>query len=254
MTAPNALQTEALQAIQDNGGKHNLARFRRATKDKLVRAGWATRVDGLFQLTENGRQVIAAPTATPREVDEALAAAWHVADKADAAITSAASTMRHIYAGHIGQRVTYGRKGAQFPREATADAAAAWFETLDQDASLMTISNYSGTIGGTLSRYTERITAHYAAMVAVRKLDMLYTGWSRFFLVTSSAGHVHSSTGCHTCRDTTTYGWMPELSGKSEAEAVAELGAVLCSACFPTAPVAHQGGKITKAQASKLAA
>jgi 3-deoxy-D-manno-octulosonic acid (KDO) 8-phosphate synthase len=61
MTAPNALQTEALQAIQDNGGKHNLSRFRRATKDKLVRAGWATRVDGLFQLTENGRQVIAAP-------------------------------------------------------------------------------------------------------------------------------------------------------------------------------------------------
>lgn len=192
---------------------------------------------------------------TPREIDEALATAWRAADKATAAVASAASTLRSIYTQRvIGQRVKFGRKGAEFPREATAQAAAEWFATLDQAASLLTISNYSGTIGDTLARYNERVAAETAALIVVRELNTLYTGWSRFFLVTSSAGHVHSSTGCHTCRYSTTYGWMPELSGKSEAEAVAELGAVLCSACFPTAPVAHQGGKITKAQASKLAA
>lgn len=87
-------------------------------------------------------------------------------------------------------------------------------------------------------------------------LDEVYMDnrWSRFFLVTSSAGHVHSSTYCHTCKPTTTYGWLPELSGKSEEEAVTALGTVLCSVCFPSAPIAHTGGKISKAKAAKLAA
>jgi hypothetical protein len=88
---------------------------------------------------------------------------------------------------------------------------------------------------------------------AIRNEDDKYTGWSRFFLVTSSAGHIHSSMSCSTCRPTTAYGWMPELSGKSEEEAVSTLGPALCSVCFPSAPVDYVGGKITKAQAGKLA-
>lgn len=192
---------------------------------------------------------------TPREIDEAIAAAWHKANAAAAQVASAASSMRSIYCSvALKHRVTYGRKGAEFPRQATTEAAAAWFETLDQAANLLTISNYSGTIGETLNRYVDRIQAYQVAATAVRELEMFYTGWSRFFLVTSSAGHVHSSTGCHTCRATTTYGWMPELSGQSEAEAVAKLGAVLCSACFPSAPVEHQGGRIAKAKAARMAA
>lgn len=79
-----------------------------------------------------------------------------------------------------------------------------------------------------------------------------YTGWSRFYLVTSSPGHVHSSTACSTCNRRTRYGWLPELSGKTEGETVGELGSNLCSVCFPSAPVEHQGGKLTKAQAEKI--
>ena len=45
------------------------------------------------------------------------------------------------------------------------------------------------------------------------------------------------------------YGWLPKLSGMTEAEAVEEHGPALCSVCFPSAPVEWQGGKITKAQA-----
>jgi hypothetical protein len=87
------------------------------------------------------------------------------------------------------------------------------------------------------------------------ELEATYTGWSRFFLVTSSPGHVHSSMHCSTCRPTTTFGWMPELSGKTEAEAVKELGPTLCSVCFPSAPVDWTTGKkITAAQAARKAA
>lgn len=88
----------------------------------------------------------------------------------------------------------------------------------------------------------------------IRELELSYTGWSRFFLVTSSPGHIHSSMHCSSCRPTTTYGWLPELSGKSEKAAVEAHGPALCSVCFPTAPVSMVGGKITAAKARKAAA
>jgi hypothetical protein len=87
------------------------------------------------------------------------------------------------------------------------------------------------------------------------ELEATYTGWSRFFLVTSSPGHIHSSMYCSTCRPTTTFGWLPELSGKTEAVAVDEHGPTLCSVCFPSAPVDWTTGKkLTAAQAAKKAA
>lgn len=87
------------------------------------------------------------------------------------------------------------------------------------------------------------------------ELEAIYRAdpWSRFFLVTSSAGHVHSSMSCSTCRMTTTYGWLPELSGLTEADAVAELGPALCSVCFPDAPVEMVGGKVKRAEAERRA-
>lgn len=88
----------------------------------------------------------------------------------------------------------------------------------------------------------------------IAELSAWYTGWARFFLVTSSSGHVHSSMACHTCYPRTTYGWLPHLSGESEHEAVAELGPALCSVCFASAPVDMQGGKITKAEAERRSA
>lgn len=62
-----------------------------------------------------------------------------------------------------------------------------------------------------------------------------YTGWSRFFLVTG--GHIHSSMSCSTCYPTTLFGWLPQLSGLTEADAVAAHGPLLCSVCYPSAPV-----------------
>lgn len=61
--------------------------------------------------------------------------------------------------------------------------------------------------------------------------------WSRFFLVRNNGGHIHSSMDCSTCFPTTQFGWLPELSGLSEPDAVASQGAILCTVCYPTAPV-----------------
>jgi hypothetical protein len=61
----------------------------------------------------------------------------------------------------------------------------------------------------------------------------LYEGWNRFFLVQ----HIHRSQHCSSFRLTTRVGWLPSVSGLTEAEAVAEHGATLCTICFPSAPV-----------------
>lgn len=70
------------------------------------------------------------------------------------------------------------------------------------------------------------------------ELDKAYTGWSRFFIV--PGGHIHSSMSCHTCNKSwnnpTQFGWLPGLSGKSDADAVKEQGALLCTVCYPDAP------------------
>lgn len=67
--------------------------------------------------------------------------------------------------------------------------------------------------------------------------------WSRFFLVSNSNGHIHSSMSCGTCFPTTRYRWVTSLSGQTEAEAVEELGEILCSICYPSAPVAWTDGE-----------
>jgi hypothetical protein len=85
---------------------------------------------------------------------------------------------------------------------------------------------------------------------AIFAAEAKYTGWSRFFLVTSSTGHIHSSMRCDTCYNTTTYGWLPELSGLPEAHAVIAHGEVLCTHCFPSAPTSK---KISAAKAATLA-
>ena len=62
-------------------------------------------------------------------------------------------------------------------------------------------------------------------------------GWPRYYLVENTGGHIHSSTKCSTCRPTTDFSWLLDMSGETEEAAVAAHGALLCSVCFPTAPV-----------------
>lgn len=75
--------------------------------------------------------------------------------------------------------------------------------------------------------------AQEAMQAAVDFDRSVYGGWQRFFQVI----HLHASMYCHSFRATTQVGWLPDLSGLTEAEAVAKYGAILCTHCFPSAPV-----------------
>lgn len=91
----------------------------------------------------------------------------------------------------------------------------------------------------------------YTQLVKIQELqeaylaeEEKYTGWSRFFLV--PGGHIHSSMNCSSCNKgnmPTQFSWLPELSGLDEETAVEENGPILCTVCFPSAPVEWTIGK-----------
>lgn len=215
-------------------------------------------------------------TKTPREIDTELAAIWHEIAKAEQQLDYSHHALRSL----AGARYYYrGRKRVTDMTVEQAVAlvteAAAYIAAYKAEHSYTEPRSYGEYTGTDWAEYSHPTVMTYdtdkpaqeLAKLAEREaklaelheaeqaLQALYTGWSRFFLVTSSSGHVHSSTHCQTCRPTTTYGWLPQLSGKDEASAVAELGPTLCSVCFASAPTEWTAGKkITAAQAARKAA
>jgi hypothetical protein len=90
--------------------------------------------------------------------------------------------------------------------------------------------------------FTEARLAYEDADIAVEQCKDEYARrpWRRYWLVTSSDGHIHASTECSTCNKghaPTGFALVPYLSGASAKDAVADLGSALCSVCFPDAPV-----------------
>lgn len=67
-------------------------------------------------------------------------------------------------------------------------------------------------------------------------------GWTRFYLCTNTDGHIHTGRSCNTVHATTHLVLKPELSGLTEKDAVRAYGPILCSVCYPTAPLAWTEG------------
>jgi hypothetical protein len=67
--------------------------------------------------------------------------------------------------------------------------------------------------------------------------------WRRYIAVTD--GHLHSGMWCKggSIRPTTERNWYPWISGWEVAQAVEELGPMLCTHCFPDAPTEWTLGK-----------
>ena len=86
-----------------------------------------------------------------------------------------------------------------------------------------------------------KYAAEYAAIMAeCDPYDAQFNargGWTRAFLVLNTGGHIHSSMNCATCFATTRFGWLPQVSGATEAEIVGQAGEGACTVCWPTAPV-----------------
>jgi len=125
-----------------------------------------------------------------------------------------------------------GPEGRRWPT--THDQALTKARHLDPDRWVVEVGQ---TLGQLLATAEQGVATLDRATERVSQLEREFTrrgGWSRFFLV--PGGHIHNSRGCHTLRATTVLGWLPDLSGQSEEQAVAAHGPHLCTVCFPSAP------------------
>ena len=165
------------------------------------------------------------------EVDTRNATAYGAWGQARNATESARLTIRSV----AGQRRNYDRLQTWTGTWAEALTAAG-------TAAVRTPADYhTHRAAEALTALDAAEQAEAEALAAYQAAEDEYEGWSRFFLVIG--GHIHSSMSCSTCYPTTEFGWLPELSGLTESDAVAEYGAVLCSVCYPSAPVDQVGGK-----------
>jgi hypothetical protein len=81
------------------------------------------------------------------------------------------------------------------------------------------------------------------AAIAERDDEWRADPWHRYILCLSANGHIHNYWGCSTLRYDTPVEWHPDLSGLSVDEAVKVLGPILCSVCFPSAPLGYRRDK-----------
>jgi hypothetical protein len=168
----------------------------------------------------------------PYIVDTALAAIYDARAEAGNQLASAFESVH----SRLGERKVYRGRHAEWPTDhATAEmtlrARLAAGEIKSWDVAsverLITIIDAGRVTLAQLDAQARPLNEEYSR-----------APWSRFFLVTSSAGgHIHRDMNCSTCHPTTRYGWLPELSGLSEADAVHSQGPLLCSVCYPSAPV-----------------
>lgn len=184
-----------------------------------------------------------APNAHEAEVDTKLAELWSARNDLIGRLNSAKVSI----ARNSGRPAEWG-KGAT---RGSLVCSASLSEVLEMAQAVLDDPAREGRfcIGGTWTSKDEireglaKVVEIQAAIVAVdaeaAPLEAEYEakGWSRFFLVMNGNGHIHSSMACSTCRITTLFSWLPTLSGLTEKDAVDAHGPLLCSVCFPSAPV-----------------
>lgn len=175
------------------------------------------------------------------EIDTKLADIMSAESKQAQAIASAKSGLQHACSfrdRYRDEEPTLAEVITVASEQVAAPDAAEWFKNQ--------ISAYLQKIAD--AQYQIRVLRDEAAPL---NAEFNAKQWSRFFLVTNTNGHIHSEMSCSTCFFDTSFGWLPELSGMTEKDAVEAYGAILCSICYPSAPVEWTNGISHVAQAEK---
>lgn len=163
--------------------------------------------------------------------------------KAEYALASRTHTVIYVagWKKNFGRNGSYVRLGEYASLPQALPQAIAWCEAHGNEWAIA----YSGKVSEQLDAYNAAVIATKAAYAAVAAHELGYTGWSRYWLVTSSNGLIHRSTHCSTCnkgRQSTEFALLPSLSGADFASAVEALGPSLCSVCFSEAPTSVVDG------------
>lgn len=168
----------------------------------------------------------------PVGIDDELARIYGESYKAAAEMDAAEAHMASVAHRAAGRR-SWDAKGIRKSQiRAEIDALLAKHDTdPDQhtEAAVKAVRDYNDLV--------ENYNSVLAAADPLEKEFDRRGGWSRAFLVVSSAGgHVHRSRSCSTCRPSTQFNWVTEFSDKPEAEIVEAAGERACTTCWPSAP------------------
>lgn len=123
------------------------------------------------------------------------------------------------------------------------------------------VGSYNHTSAmGSIDRYEDKIKAQYEIVYACdaesRPLEAEFTsrgGWTRAYKVLNNNGHIHTSMDCSTCFATTRFGWLPQVSGSTEANIVMLAGEGACTICYPSAPCVGPNTLYTPVEAAERA-
>lgn len=181
---------------------------------------------------------------TPVQVDTALAELAEQQARAQGRINGLGDAIRRAL-GHKATYVTRTRK--QWPTSLEDAIAQARALPAEREA-----RTYWAGPAELLTEFDAATAALDAITARMQPLEAQYQArrWARFFLVQNNDGHIHRERDCSTCYSTTSFVWLPQLSGCDEAAAVAVHGPMLCSVCFPSAKPEWRAGKVKPAGCS----
>jgi hypothetical protein len=192
-------------------------------------------------------------TATPVEIDRALAALWQDRYAEQARASQAWDTMTHYVREVMRHQGTI--KGFAKPTPTQVRDFLSEHAEISENEALQVEAYGSAWIVRDAQKaweYYDRYQDHSAkadeALMDMEPLDQEFArrgGWNRAYLVvTNGSGHVHRSMNCSTCYPTTQYHWMTDYSDHTEAEIVEAAGERACTVCYPSAPVGVKGTRM----------
>lgn len=98
--------------------------------------------------------------------------------------------------------------------------------------------------------YSYDLDKHASALAALDReqakldeLQNLYTGWTRYWHVTNTNGHIHTSQSCTSCFMDTQYGWRTDFSGLTVEQVVEREAYNACTVCMPIAPAEQKAAR-----------
>lgn len=177
-------------------------------------------------------------TATPIEIDTALAALYAEQRAAEARIDRATVSVLQV----AGAKRTYGRGNSGWTMTAAEAEARARVIAADLASSVTWVRGNAQSAVDALDKARADLASVHAEQSRIGEEFTRRGGWTRAFLVTD--GHVHSSMNCSTCNNgeyATSFTWLVQFSGHDEAEVVEAAASRACTVCYPSAPVEIAG-------------
>lgn len=146
--------------------------------------------------------------------------------------------------------ITFNAQGTPTPAEHDAQIVECYREMAihARTALIYADSSYSGD----QAKFDHASDMHERWSNRATFLEALYDGWARYTF--HPDGHIHRGwgRGCPSLRPDTELHPLPDLSGSTPEKAIGTWGCVICSKCFPTAPVEWTKGEPWERRAKRL--